>query len=149
MKRLLLAILVVGAVGAGVAGASGAFSSSSAGTAHPIAGQAMPPMPESATNASAAAERAPPSTQLHRAVVHVQIKNFAFVPARVVVSPGTRVVWTNEDEEPHTVVSDDRTFSSEALETGSHFTHTMSQPGTTTYHCSIHPFMHGSVDVQS
>jgi plastocyanin len=106
-------------------------------------------MPATATTASTAAEHSPPSMQLHRSVVHVQIRNFAFLPAHVVVSPGTRVVWTNADEEPHTVVSDKRTWASEALETGSYFTQTMSQSGTFTYHCSIHPYMRGSVEVQS
>jgi plastocyanin len=141
--------LIVAAVGTGVAAASGAFSSSPASKAHQTGSQPMPPMPASATHPGTAAEQAPASVLLHRAIVRVQIRNFAFLPAHIVVSPGTRVLWTNEDEEPHTVVSDTRAWSSEALETGSRFIQVMSQPGTFTYHCSIHPYMHGSVEVQS
>jgi plastocyanin len=155
MRRALVAILTVAAIGVGVAAASGAFSSASPSPAAHKASVAaaqqapMPPMPPMPTGAAAAAEHAPPSVQLHRSVVHVEIKNFAFLPAHVVISPGTRVVWTNTDEEPHTVVSDKPGWSSEALETGSHYAFVMSRPGTFTYHCSIHPFMHGTVVVES
>lgn len=31
----------------------------------------------------------------------VRIQNFAFQPAMLVVTPGTKVVWTNADDEPH------------------------------------------------
>jgi plastocyanin len=157
MKRPLVAILIAAVIGVAIAGVAGAFSSgpgsSSAhgeGRGRPASASHAPmPMPMPATAATAAAAHAPPSVQLHRAVVKVTIKNFAFLPTHIVVSPGTRIVWTNEDEEPHTVVTDKPGWSSEALETGSSFATVMRRAGTFTYHCSIHPFMHGSVVVES
>jgi len=74
--------------------------------------------------------------------------NFAFVPARIEVSPGTRVVWTNHDSDPHTVTSDRAGFSSQALDTGQRYAEVLGKAGTHAYHCTIHPFMHGTVVVE-
>lgn len=86
--------------------------------------------------------------ELHRKVVHVTILNFKFTPASLVVSPGTHIIWTNQDSDPHTVDSTKNVWSSEALDTGNHFTRTFSKAGTFPYYCSIHPFMHGTVIVK-
>ncbi len=86
--------------------------------------------------------------ELHRRVVRVTISNFAFHPARLVVSPGTRVIWTNQDSDPHTVSATTGKWASDALDTGDHYTRTFTRAGTLSYYCAIHPFMHGSVTVQ-
>jgi plastocyanin len=80
----------------------------------------------------------------------VTIDNFAFAPALVVIAPGTKVTWTNKDEEPHTVTSADggTTFKSEALDTGDKFSFTFDKPGTYKYFCSIHPHMIGTIVVK-
>ena len=85
---------------------------------------------------------------LHRHVVRVTISNFAFKPAHLIVSPGTRIVWTNHDSDPHTVTSDIGIWSSGALDTDSQFSRTFRQGGTFHYHCQIHPFMHVTVTVK-
>ena len=145
MRHLLLALSAVAVVAISAAGVSGAFSG---GKATPRASLPMPmPMPTTTTAASrAAAVR--PTYELHQAVVHAKILNFAFKPAHLVVSPGTKVVWTNEDQDPHTVTSDRPGFGSEALDTGSSFTMVAKRAGTFTYHCVIHPFMHGTLVVE-
>jgi plastocyanin len=84
---------------------------------------------------------------LHRKVVQITIHNFAFRPARVEVSPGTRIVWTNTDSDPHTVDSTRNIWTSEALDTDGHFERLFTKAGTFSYYCSIHPFMHGTVIV--
>jgi plastocyanin len=104
-------------------------------------------MPMPAAEAAAAA-KALPTVELHKSVVHVTIFNFAFKPKRLVVSPGTRVVWTNKDSEPHTVTSDRPAFQSEAINTGGQYTLVARRIGTFTYHCQIHPFMHGALVVE-
>ncbi len=101
------------------------------------------PMPTASSGSKSS-----PTVELRRGVVQVKISNFAFRPARIVVSPGTKVVWTNEDSDPHTVTTDQPGFSSQALDTGSRFTEVVNRPGTVTYHCAIHPFMHGAMVVQ-
>jgi len=143
MRRLLLALSAVAVVAVSAAGVSGAFSG---GKATPRASMPMP-MP---TNTSAASRGAAvrPTYELHQAVVHAKILNFAFKPPHLVVSPGTKVVWTNEDQDPHTVTSDRPGFGSQALDTGSSFTMVAKRAGTFTYHCVIHPFMHGTLVVE-
>jgi len=69
-------------------------------------------------------------------------QNFAFDPSPLTVRTGTVVTWTNQDAAPHTIVSDagsPAAFSSDSLSTGASYTFTFTQPGTYTYHCSIHP----------
>lgn len=87
-------------------------------------------------------------TQLHQRLVHVTIHNFAFQPARLVVSPGTKVVWTNTDSDPHTVDSSRNLWTSEALDTSGVFVRTFRATGTFSYYCSIHPYMHGVIAVK-
>jgi plastocyanin len=82
------------------------------------------------------------------AVKRVTIRNFKFAPARLVVSRGTRVVWTNRDGATHTVVSKAGRWSSRNLGTGASFARTLRRAGTFPYICSIHPFMRGTVVVR-
>jgi plastocyanin len=82
----------------------------------------------------------------------VTIKSFAFSPQEMTVKQGTAVTWTNEDNVPHTIVTDagaTEAFSSDALGQGGAFTFTFTKPGTYPYHCSIHPSMKGTVTVTS
>jgi plastocyanin len=79
----------------------------------------------------------------------VKIDNFAFMPAELTVAAGTTVEWVNQDDIPHTVVSDDKkTFKSKALDTDDKFSFTFNTPGTYNYFCSIHPKMTAKVIVQ-
>ncbi len=80
----------------------------------------------------------------------VLIDNFAFSPATLTVKAGTRVVWTNGDDIPHTVTdaATPRSFRSPVLDTGDRFAMAFPTPGTTHYFCSLHPHMQGSVVVQ-
>jgi plastocyanin len=81
----------------------------------------------------------------------ISIKNFAFDPSTITVKTGTKVTWTNNDGAPHALASDagsPAAFSSDSLSTGASYSFTFTQPGTYTYHCSIHPSMKGTVIVQ-
>ncbi len=78
----------------------------------------------------------------------VNIDNFSFSPATITVKAGTTVTWTNRDDIPHTVVADDKSFKSKALDTGDKFTFTPTKPGTYPYFCSIHPKMTGKLVVE-
>jgi plastocyanin len=82
------------------------------------------------------------------APVEVKIDNFSFTPATITVAAGTTVRWTNRDDIPHTVVSDDQKFESKALDTDDQYSYTFTKPGTYGYFCSIHPKMTGKVVVQ-
>jgi plastocyanin len=89
-----------------------------------------------------AAQQVPSST------AEVKIDNFSFGPATLTVTPGTTVTWTNRDDIPHTVVSDDKVFKSKVLDTDEKFSFTFTKPGTYPYFCSVHPKMTGRVVVQ-
>ena|ERR1035438_9349154 len=80
--------------------------------------------------------------------VAVKIDNFSFSPATVTIPAGTTIRWTNRDDIPHSVTSDDKVFKSKTLDTDEQFTYTFTKPGTYNYFCSLHPKMTAKVVVQ-
>ena len=58
----------------------------------------------------------------------VKIDNFVFSPNPVTVPVGSTIRWTNQDDIPHNVVSDDKSFKSKALDTDETFTYTFTRP---------------------
>lgn len=78
----------------------------------------------------------------------VNLANFAFSPATITVKVGTTVTWTNKDGTTHTVTSDTATFDSGNLAANEKYSYTFSTAGTYPYHCTIHPYMKGTVIVQ-
>jgi len=79
----------------------------------------------------------------------VAIKNFAFVPQVVTVTPGTTVTWTNTDDDPHTVTASDKSFRSAALDTDGKYSFTFTKPGEFAYFCSLHPHMTAKIIVKA
>ena len=77
----------------------------------------------------------------------VSIQDFSFSPGQITVAPGTTVTWVNKGPSAHTTTADDGTWDSGTLQQGEDFSFTFDQPGTYTYHCSIHPDMTASVKV--
>ena len=82
------------------------------------------------------------------AATAVVIKKFAFEPKEITVAPGTRIVWTNRDDTPHSVNSTDKSFASKGLDTGDTYEHTFASEGNFSYACSLHPFMTGIIHVR-
>jgi plastocyanin len=78
----------------------------------------------------------------------VKIDNFSFSPASLEIKAGTTVTWTNADDIPHTVVSNDKIFKSKVLDTDQKFSFTFDKPGSYPYFCSLHPKMTAKVVVQ-
>ncbi len=82
--------------------------------------------------------------------ISVDIKSFAFNPSTLTVKVGTKVTWTNNDSAPHTITSDsDNLLNSTTLSPGQSYSFTFTTPGTSNYHCTIHPSMKGSVIVEN
>ena len=94
------------------------------------------------TSAIVAAAAAPAPT------VDLDIAKFAFTPKEITVAPGTTIVWTNRDETPHSVASNDKSFASKGLDTDDKFEHTFASEGDFNYICTVHPFMTGVVHVR-
>lgn len=79
----------------------------------------------------------------------VSIRMFAFTPQVLTVTPGTRVTWTNADDDPHTVTANDKGFHSAALDTDDKYSFTFTRPGEYAYFCSLHPHMTGKIIVKA
>jgi len=77
----------------------------------------------------------------------VAIQDYAFKDPTITIVAGTRVLWTNKDDDPHTVTADDGSFDSKGLGQGDTFSHVFAKPGRYPYHCAAHPFMKGVVIV--
>jgi plastocyanin len=99
--------------------------------------------------AAVLAAGAPASQGAPAADAKVQIDQYAFLPQRITVKPGTPVTWTNDDDDSHTVASSSKLFKSKALDTGDKFSFTFTTPGTYAYVCSVHPYMTGAVVVEA
>jgi plastocyanin len=71
----------------------------------------------------------------------------AYSPNPVTITHGGTVTWTNMDTIAHTATSDTGVFNG-SLPAGGQFSFTFPNAGTFTYHCTIHPGMVGTVNVQ-
>ncbi|HYF61862.1 MAG TPA: plastocyanin/azurin family copper-binding protein [Herpetosiphonaceae bacterium] len=85
--------------------------------------------------------------------VEAQAKLFAFAPARLEVTAGTTVRWTNEDDIEHSVTSGappegDTVFDSGFFTKGQSYSYTFADPGTYAYFCQRHNSMLGTVVVK-
>lgn len=65
----------------------------------------------------------------------------------IVIGVNNTVIWTNNDNEAHTVTATDGSFDSGNMNAGATFTYTITKPGTYTYICTYHPWMRGYVTV--
>src|SRR5947209_1911887 len=103
----------------------------------------------SISNVAAKNAGSPAATPVPAATQEVKIDNFSFAPQTITIPVGTTLHWTNRDDIPHTVVSEDKTtFKSKVLDTDQDFSYTFSQPGTYNYFCSVHPKMTATVVVK-
>lgn len=82
----------------------------------------------------------------------VAIRDFLFQPDSITVPAGATVTWVNCEtppQEPHTTTADGGVgWDSPELNPGQRFSHTFPAPGTSTYHCTLHPSMLGKVIVE-
>ena len=78
----------------------------------------------------------------------ITISNFAFAPEEATVAVGTKVIFKNGDDTVHSVLADDGSFHSPALDTGDEFAFTFAKTGVFSYHCGLHPFMQGKIIVK-
>jgi plastocyanin len=91
---------------------------------------------------------APPPAAAGRDTVTAEVADFMFKPGRLVVAPGTTIVWTNGGQVAHTVTAEDGSFESGPIESGQKRAMLFAKPGTFPFHCTPHPFMKGEVIVR-
>jgi len=81
--------------------------------------------------------------------------NQCFIPATVFIDVGETVIWSNDDYAAHTVTSGtnedgiDGIFDSSLFMSGQTFSWTAEAPGVYPYLCMVHPWMIGTVIVES
>jgi plastocyanin len=79
----------------------------------------------------------------------VTINDFKFAPATLTAKRDGRVTVSNDDSTAHTATADDgSSFDTGQVDPGASKAFTLSKPGRYAYHCSIHPFMHGTIVVK-
>jgi plastocyanin len=94
------------------------------------------------------ADTSAPQTGPAVATDAVNIEGFAFKPGGITVKQGSTVTWTNKDDEAHTVFfMFDSSRSPLLVNSANTYTKTFTTAGTFVYHCTIHPFMTGTVTV--
>ena len=110
---------------------------------HPIRGVVAALVGAGLFSASAIHATAAPAAKS----MDVDITKFAFAPKEITIAPGTKVVWTNHDDTPHSVGASDKSFGSKGLDTDDRFEHVFASEGDFNYICTVHPFMTGVVHV--
>jgi plastocyanin len=80
-------------------------------------------------------------------VIPVAISFDSVLPEHLEVIAGDTVRWTNESVRAHTVTADDDSFDSGRMPVGAQFSRRFDAPTVVPYHCTLHPFIHGVVDV--
>ncbi len=80
-------------------------------------------------------------------------EKYSFSPATLTITKGTKVVWTNASDTPHTITSDDGKFTSsdagKPIAANQTYSFVFNTVGTFKYHCSIHSYMTATITVTS
>jgi plastocyanin len=88
---------------------------------------------------------------LHKAAAQnataVSIVDFEFQPATLTVAQGTTVTWTNNGTQNHSATGDAGEFDTGIMAPGQSGSFTFANAGTFNYHCTVHPFMLGTITV--
>ncbi len=90
-----------------------------------------------------------PSVAAEPPTATVHIHDMAFVPATLTVRAGDKVAFVNDDDDAHTATADDASWDSEGLALRERWTHVFTKDGKIAYHCTVHPWMHGTIVVRS
>ncbi len=73
----------------------------------------------------------------------------AYSPNPLDIKVGTAVTWVNNDVTSHTSTASGGAWSSPTIAPGDQFSFTFGSAGTFSYHCSIHPNMVATINVES
>lgn len=141
---LFLALTAIGVAGCGGSdsGTSSPATSESDATTGESEAEATASEPGDDSGGNAAA----PSGDAVRSA-EVEIEDFSYRPDPVTIEEGGKVIWKNRDSAPHTATAADGSFDTGTIEEDKIKSETFKEPGTYAYVCSIHPQMHGTVEV--
>ena len=77
----------------------------------------------------------------------IVIKDFLYSPEPLHAKAGVALTVTNTDDTVHTVTADDKSFDTGDISGGAKGTITIDKPGKYAYHCDIHNYMTGTIEV--
>jgi plastocyanin len=69
-------------------------------------------------------------------------------PNPATVAPSSQVTWDNKDSAPHTATALDDSFDTGTIQPDASGSATVPAQGRIPYHCTIHPWMTGTVTVE-
>jgi plastocyanin len=83
-------------------------------------------------------------------VKKIEIKEKKYSPAKLTIKAGDTIVWTNRDDNDHTIVADDGSFGTKDndLSPGESYKFTFKKKGKYKYHCKYHPREKGEIIVE-
>ncbi len=132
-------------VRAGAAALTLAYLLAACGSSASTSSSASPSFAAATTSSAASAPADPPARPKP---VAVTVQGYAYQPATLIVAAGTRLTFTNRDATAHTATSTSPPFDTGTIDPGHSASVTLTKPGTYSYICSFHPFMHAIVQVR-
>lgn len=79
----------------------------------------------------------------------VEMRAFAFAPAKLEVEVGDTVVWLNRDPVPHTASDSLGAWDSGTMAAGARWIWVARAPGRVAYLCALHPAMRAALTVRA
>jgi len=109
------------------------------------------PAPTTATTSESTPATSPSTSTSSPEIKMVESNGiYSFTPATLTITKGTKVVWTNTSDAPHTVTPDTASAftASSNLTQNQTYSLVFNTAGTYAYHCSIHSYMKASIIVK-
>ncbi len=83
----------------------------------------------------------PTAFAIAQKIHHIDIKDLEFSPAELLVRPGDRIIWTNQDIAPHTITAIDKSWDSQKIARNKEWYIDVTADMSTSYYCRYHPKM--------
>jgi plastocyanin len=71
----------------------------------------------------------------------------SFNPDEIIINKGEKITWINEEKTPHTVTSKEKVLFDSLLKQNEEFTYQFDKVGTFELGCTLHPWMHETINV--
>lgn len=71
----------------------------------------------------------------------------SFNPDEIIINKGETITWINEEKTPHTITSKEKVLFDSLLKQNEDFTYKFDKVGTFEFGCTLHPWMHGTINV--
>jgi plastocyanin len=110
--------------------------------------QQLPSSSLSSTSTPPSSSSVSASISIPQGAATQQVKTY-YLPNPSTVTANSKVTWNNKDIAPHTATATDGSFDTGIINVGSSGSAIVRAPGTVPYHCTIHPWMNGMLQVTS